>query len=227
MQKIMFNDQYGLTKAVLEGKKTQTRRIMPESWLEGLEEFQEDYFNDTLDHIERKDLLEQYFLIEQRKKPHFAVGETLAVAQSYRTLWETDPDALVCTEASQVEAYFAKHYPGHTVEQINRCAGWSNKMFVQADLMPHQIRITGIRLERLQDISNEDCLKEGIQKCSENHQIGYPIGVPFNYFICEDKKGNRYTTPKEAYAALIDKISGKGTWEKNPWVFVYDFELVK
>ena len=29
------------------------------------------------------------------------------------------------------------------------------------------------------------------------------------------------------YAALIDKISGKGTWENNPWVFVYDFELVK
>lgn len=32
---------------------------------------------------------------------------------------------------------------------------------------------------------------------------------------------------QEAYAALIDKISGKGTWEGNPWVFVYDFELVK
>ena len=34
-------------------------------------------------------------------------------------------------------------------------------------------------------------------------------------------------TPHEAYAALIDKISGKGTWERNPYVFVYDFELVK
>lgn len=33
--------------------------------------------------------------------------------------------------------------------------------------------------------------------------------------------------PREAYAALIDRISGKGTWESNPYVFVYDFELVK
>lgn len=32
-----------------------------------------------------------------------------------------------------------------------------------------------------------------------------------------------YLTAKEAYAALIDAISGKGTWESNPWTFVYNF----
>lgn len=36
-----------------------------------------------------------------------------------------------------------------------------------------------------------------------------------------------YRTAKKAYAALIDKISGKGTWDSNPYVFVYEFELVK
>ena len=36
-----------------------------------------------------------------------------------------------------------------------------------------------------------------------------------------------YETPREAYAALIDKVSGKGTWQNNPYVFVYDFELIK
>ena len=232
----MFNDKFGLTKAVLEGKKTQTRRIIPESWLEGLEEFQEEYFNDTLDHIEGKDLLEQYFLIEQRKKPHFAVGETLAVAQSYQTLWETEPDANVITEASQVEAYIAKHYPGYTVEQINRCAGWDNKMFVEAKYMPHQIRITNIRLERLQDISEEDCLKEGIEPWDAAEEYYRDKGVrksikelkasgitPYQIPEC----WACFTSPKAAYAHLIDKISGKGTWDKNPWVFVYDFELVK
>ena len=34
-------------------------------------------------------------------------------------------------------------------------------------------------------------------------------------------------SPKESYAELIDKVSGKGTWESNPYVFVYDFNLVK
>lgn len=232
----MFNDQYGLTKAVLKGKKTQTRRIIPESWLEGLEEFQEEYFNDTLDHIEGKDLLEQYFLIEQRKKPHFAVRQILAIAESYRTLWETEPDANVITEASQVEAYIAKHYPGYTCEQISHSAGDKNKMFVKAEYMPHQIRITNIRLERLQDISEEDCLKEGIESWDAAEEYYCDKGVrksikelkasgitPYQIPEC----WACFTSPKAAYAHLIDKISGKGTWDKNPWVFVYDFELVK
>lgn len=33
--------------------------------------------------------------------------------------------------------------------------------------------------------------------------------------------------PRQFYAALINKISSKGTWEKSPWVFVYNFEIVK
>ena len=34
-------------------------------------------------------------------------------------------------------------------------------------------------------------------------------------------------TPREAFAMLIDKVSGRGTWGLNPWVVVYEFELVK
>ena len=36
-----------------------------------------------------------------------------------------------------------------------------------------------------------------------------------------------FLTPREAFAALIDRISGRGTWQCNPWVFVYEFELIK
>ena len=35
----------------------------------------------------------------------------------------------------------------------------------------------------------------------------------------------RYT-PREAFASLIDKVSGRGTWKSNPWVFVYEFEPI-
>lgn len=43
-----------------------------------------------------------------------------------------------------------------------------------------------------------------------------------------DKNHKRwwFHTPKEAFAALIDKVSGKGTWEKNPLVFAYGFVRV-
>lgn len=36
-----------------------------------------------------------------------------------------------------------------------------------------------------------------------------------------------FNTPREAFASLIDKVSGRGTWASNPWVVAYEFELVK
>jgi hypothetical protein len=93
--------------------------------------------------------------------------------------------------------------------------GWTNKMFVRADLMPHRIRITNIKVERLQDISHEDCLKEGI--------YNWPNGDTWTY-------GNSwyaFATPQEAFAEMIDKVHCKGTWNINPYVFVYEFELLK
>ena len=85
------------------------------------------------------------------------------------------------------------------------------------------ITITDIRFEKLQDISDEDCLKEGIYEDGDDSSGLYV--VPFYDFW--GNKGDGFDNPKEAFAALIDKINGKGTWDSNPYVFVYDFELVK
>lgn len=86
--------------------------------------------------------------------------------------------------------------------------------------MHNHIRITNVRVERLQDISDEDCIAEGISFYKYNGKIHYTFDnkVKKTFF--------KFDTPREAYSALIDKISGKGTWESNPWVFVYEFELV-
>ena len=87
--------------------------------------------------------------------------------------------------------------------------------------LPHQIRITGIKVERLQNISYEDCLKEGIMV-----HPGWP--AMSNLYVFQGRTPfENYLTPREAFAALIDKVSGKGTWECNPWVFAYSFKLVK
>ncbi len=94
-------------------------------------------------------------------------------------------------------------------------------MFVRADLMPHHIRITNIKIERLQDISNEDCLKEGVYEDSGDDEF-----PPSIFYEFEGKKDDGFDTPREAFAALIDKVSGKGTWESTPYVFAYEFELV-
>lgn len=104
----------------------------------------------------------------------------------------------------------------------DRAAGWTNKMFVKVNLMPNYIKITGIKVERLQDISDEDCLKEGIYEDSGDDEF-----PPSIFYEFEGNKDDGFDTPREAFAALIDKVSGKGTWESNPYVWAYEFELMK
>lgn len=167
----MFNDKYGLTKAVLEERKTMTRRMVSGELIKAIE-----------------DGVPGYAVMESKYK----VGEVVAVAQCYEE---------AISPLNWVDRLIYKDEPG-----------WKNKMYVRADLMPHQIRITNVRVERLQDISDEDCLREGIEKYGEVYS--------FN-----DYEG--YKTPRYAFAELIDRVSGKGTWLYNPLVFVYEFELVK
>lgn len=176
MKKISFNDKFGLTQAVLDGRKTITRRIVPFTYCE-----------DKI-HLSR-----------------YKVGEVVAIAQSYETVY---------------------HEQGlETLDMLvsgwKYSKGWRNKLFVRADFMTHHIRITDINVERLQDISDEDCLKEGIYEDSGDDEF-----PPSIFYEFDGNKDDGFDTPREAFAALIDKVSGKGTWESNPYVFVYVFELI-
>lgn len=132
----------------------------------------------------------------------YKVGEPVAVAQAYKDIAES--------------AYFSSR--GMKYEK-----GWNNKMFVAAYCMPHHIRITDIKVERLQEISEEDCLREGIMIKS-----GFPRKKSFPYYFAGGKRGwdNSFSTPRKAFAALIDAVSGKGTWERNAYVLAYTFELI-
>lgn len=216
MKKIMFNDRYGLTQAVLEGRKTQTRRILYPTMLfrrmktfEGWSE--EDIGSWKASCMKRLYAAQgeelQQMLDCALQHSRYKLGETIAIAQKYDDLVKDD------------EFYRLCGIHGMPLECIKYEKGCTNKMFVRADLMPHHIRITRIRVERLQDISDDDCLAEGIW---EAHDVGLE-GVTYWY---TGLANSPYRTAREAYAALIDKINGKGTWQSNPYVFVYDFETV-
>ena len=180
MKKIMFNDKYGLTQAVLECRKTQTRRTF-------LKPGEETLF----------DGITPEYLISVRSR--YKVGETVAIAQPY---------ADITPQVDWVKCMIRKD-----------TLGWNNKMFVRAEDMPHHIRITKIRIERLQDIKSEDCLKEGLWRAGD-------VGLKGTTYWYHGISNSSFRTPQEAYASLIDRISGKGTWVNNPYVFVYDFELI-
>ena len=108
------------------------------------------------------------------------------------------------------------------IQELKIQKGWNNKMYVKANLMPYQIRITDVRVERLQDISDEDCLKEGIIKGRCGSEDTHFMDA---YYCPTDSQP--YCEPHEAFAPLINKVSRNDVWSENPYVFVYDFELIK
>lgn len=183
MKKIMFNDKFLLTQAVLNGTKIMTRRLLKEGTPLGNWE-------------------------ETAKCLPYKVGDIVAIAQPYKDIIECMAeysDIIINVDGS-----------------INReyKAGWTNKMFVKANLMPHHIKITDVRIERLQDITEEDCLKEGVWQFYDDKNLFYVsknIGYAPNV---------AFLSAREAFWYLIDSISGKGTLERNPWVEVYTFEKV-
>lgn len=203
MSTFMFNERYGLQQSVFDGIKTDTRRIekglsvLPTELGEG-EYCVPQQVNDKF--IVRKywqgALLDTYTVV-----PRFKVGDVVPIAQRYKELG----------------------YTGFVVEKgkpvpVEKSKGWSNKMFVKEELMQKHVEITNVRLQRLQDISEEDCRKEGIAYFGNSSKQG-------DLYSFVNAKG-AWGTPKKAYAVLINKISGKGTWEKNPWVLAYSFKLI-
>lgn len=205
MKKIMFNDNHGLTTAVLYGRKTQTRRIVPEKvfteWnnIDDGDEYSRSVYADSYEARMRNFLL---------KYAPFKVGEVVAISQSYFD---------IKTSANSYRPPIWEHYrEWHKyLDSLPIDKGYYNKMFVRAELMLHQIEITNIRVQRLQDISEDDCLAEGI------------MSINGEYTFIKKGKNPKFDTPSKAYAVLIDKIYGKSIWERNPYVFVYNFKLIK
>ena len=216
MKKIMFNDKYGLTQAVLDGRKSMTRRIVNyPSKFRGINVA--GYYVCKRPSRELTEVCmydeDERMIDEGQLLPKYKDGEVIAIAQNYEYIFKEDSRRMK----------EGKHLMNLPVKNVCDAPGWGNKMFVQAELMPHHIKITNINCERLQDISDEDCLKEGLIKYTKDGKVfKYDLTDKFEMFSWSNMK----RTPREAFAALINKISGKGTWESNPFVWVYEFELI-
>ena len=237
MKKIMFNDKFDLTQAVLDGRKTMTRRIIeidecvrfPIIRFRPLEDWEKKVVNPNYvfnGHVyavyNELDLL--YHLV----KPRYEIGEVVAIAQSYKNIdnyynaalyRKTSIHGQIVDDLDLVSFQDIRRWKYFSGDLMNT-SGWTNKMFVKADLMPHHIKITGIKVERLQNISDEDCLKEGIIKGKCGSESTHFMDA---YYVPKEKQP--YCTPRNAFEVLINKVSGKGTWESNPFVFAYEFVL--
>lgn len=193
MKKIIFNEPFGLQQATFDKTKDMTRRVIPQCILDAVPQYQEEYYAGALEHIEIDQAILNMVEPEKMFQQYvYQVGEIVAVAQRYRDIVPPlDNKNIVWTGR-----------------------GWNNKMFVKAELMPKHIRITGMKVEPLCGISDEDCLREGIIDTGSGYTC-YRQGVlPL------------FRTPYAAFKALIDKLNRRGFFETNPLVFAYSYELV-
>lgn len=204
MQKIGFNQHYGLHDAVVVTEtKTKTRRL--EKCLDKLYEAEERLGEPLV--ISEQQVVNEYLVLTKTNahilylKPRYKLGEVVAVAQAYKDVLNELPD----------------RYREMVIGLYSDSKAWTNKLYVRPDLMPHQIEITGIRVERLQDITDKDCIAEGIINGKAISMYTFP------------NAGLQWGNPRLAFSALIDKpgVGGPGTWERNPWVFAYSFKKNK
>ena len=201
MQKVYFDKRYGLQQAVKEGTKTNTRRLLkvPAEEVNAVNRALADIENLEAN---KKAILDRY--------AQYQVGEMIAVAESYKDVFE---------EADKGN-YWDDRYELFRQATVDDKPGWDNKLFVRAELMPDRIIIKGRRLELLQDISDEDCIKEGVIR---GRFKDFPNDMYFPYRGCKDSEV--CYTPRYAFHLLIDHICGRGTWDLNRWVIAYNFLL--
>ena len=237
MQKIMFEHRrFGLEQAVIVGTKTMTRRRIH---FPGIDD--EDVSNPVMG-IDKKGRVYFTFSVATDQGtetvdvyPKYQIGEKVAIAQAYKN------DDVLTYNAYNEDGTIRKGGAKLHREMLHS-PGYRNKLFVRADLMPHVIEITDIKAERLQDISDEDCLKEGIIPVTwrqypepfSDHYVDHDLWTLEKYreqfedaWSDDDPEAWAATSPKAAFAVLIRKLQGKKAWERNEWQFVYTFKLIK
>ena len=220
MQKIMFEHRrFGQEQAVIARLKEMTRRHV--RFPKGVND--EDVSNPVMG-IEQKGRVYFTFSVSTEQGaeavdvyPKYQIGERVAVAQSYENI---PMEHFMNGIDDPMKRYFQE-------QLVKQATAYKNKLFAVASLMPHVIEITDIKAERLQDISDEDCLREGIHVHNPDPSEPRFIGYAYDATPGTNRKRWWFKTPREAFALLIDLLNGRGTWERNEWQFAYTFKLIK
>lgn len=194
-----------MVRALLSGRKTQTRRVLkvPETWI--------------------KDLVEEHATPEVLKEySRFAVGDRLWVRESGKQLGYAKSHDPVLREdiyapcgffytADGATIYMADEFEGHDYEQTRpsiHMPRWASRL---------TLTVTDVRVQRLQDIDGIDACEEGARWLDEGRgaeKWGVPDVVPYERGL-----------PRDAFAALWKSIHGPDAWEANPWIVALTFSV--
>jgi len=199
-----------MVRALLDGSKTQTRRVInpqPEFVLEP-----SDYklaVGGKMLSGKKSEWLHwngsRIAELNDSRCPYGQPGDRLWVREAWAEPTSLDPGPTF------YRADYPFNVPSHfqnilREDQIK----WKPSIHMRRDQSRITLEVTGVRVERLQDISEADAFAEGT-----------PAG------FWEYGNGEGTETAKESYECLWEFINGPGSWEPNPWVWVIKFKRVE
>jgi hypothetical protein len=214
-----------MVRAILEGRKTVTRRVVKDiPWLPGVNErFSQarSFSNGGLFHIAGSLEMTKGF-----RCPYGQVGDRLWVKEAWRVArrWDATPSSALPHENGLTVAYAAGGSRAHddTARFVNDDAysPWDAEWVGRTRSPIHMPRwasritleVTAVRVERLQDVSEQSAWDEGVQKF-----MGGP--TPWKSVVAP--------ASVHGFAAVWESINGAGSWAANPWVWVVEFKRIE
>lgn len=211
-----------MVQAIIEGRKTQTRRAIKSSpvKLPG----SDMYINTSVWMKQMDTLIKKGFSIIKNNLifPDCVYGKPGDI------LWvrETFVDGLNhCWDDEDENPRF-----GYKVDcpsdQINNIK-WTPSIHMPFEACRLFLRIKSVRVERLNDLSEDDAKSEGVQKHDLIPSKFIHYSPELSFHKSDLKEGFAYThSAKASFMTLWKKINGSESWEENPWVWVIEFERV-
>lgn len=225
---ILFKGE--MVRAILEGRKTQTRRGLPEEAMFVASSYIEMGCEQVSGRDENGRAVISFNTPSGQSHVLFskwAKGDYLYVRETWGVGTRPDPfqgwiDGI---EYRADEAYLDEHdlLPINPVAEFDYGSyaktGWQPSLFMPKIISRIWLKVTNVRVERLLDISEADAIAEGII----SHK-----GVPGEYpseTMYKDYLGTSCViSPIHSYFTLWDSINGAGSHKENGWVWVIEFE---
>jgi hypothetical protein len=219
-----------MTKAILDGRKVQTRRVIKNKdnqiLLKNLFNNYDDYSYDSFVNSEAKYQIGETIWVREPAEIIAYDNETYELCYRYKA-----DDGVNAKSIIIPDRFLSKlSYP----KWITNCQGIPNGCI--KEMARIFLKITNVRVERLQDISEEDCEKEGLYTlggCQIADTGDYDDGywIKEKPYLSDDGMyyaNEQFEYAEEAFESLWEDTAPKGyKWEDNPYVFVYEFERVE
>ena len=209
-----------MVRAILEGRKTQTRRIVrPRN---GYPRIDGEITPTSADQW-----------TDFGTCPHGHVGDRLWVKETWRPAFHEDLYCAVqyAADSSYRKPEFDDEDRGLRFSDLcDQCGGhaepWHPSIHMWQEMSRLTLEITGVRAERLHEISEADAIAEGVQTERDHYGGDVPLKVHGSVaWHRYDEKACSAVSAVESYRTLWESINGAGLWDANPWVWVIDFEV--